>query len=435
MTIGQLYSLYLQYPLICTDTRNILPGSIFFALKGDHFDANTFAGKAVEAGAAYAVIDDRACQEDERFLLVDNVLTTLQDLARHHRSQLDIPVIGLTGTNGKTTTKELMKAVLSQRFNTLATSGNLNNHIGVPLTLLSITANTELAIIEMGANHQQEIAFLSQMVQPDYGLITNIGKAHLEGFGSEEGIKKGKGELYDYLRDTRKTAFINRDNAVLMTMATERKLKNSIGYGKGKDCLVDGRLTENAPFLKLTWWQPQSETKTYQVQTALTGAYNFENMMAAICAGIYFGLSPDQINKALSAYQPNNNRSQITKTVYNTLICDYYNANPSSMRAALSNLDDLQADEKVMILGDMFELGNESGREHELIIQKANVTPVKSRIFIGEAFFQFSGFYDGEFFITTEEALTYLKKHPVKNATVLLKGSRGMALEQLLACL
>jgi UDP-N-acetylmuramoyl-tripeptide--D-alanyl-D-alanine ligase len=436
MTTKDIYQLFIQHPVISTDTRRIAAGSLFFALKGDKFDANTFAEQAIAAGAAYAIIDNPAYQLGDKYILVDDVLTALQYLARYHRKQLTIPVIGLTGTNGKTTTKELINAVLSQKFKTLATQGNLNNHIGVPLTILSINRTHEIAVIEMGANHQKEIALLSSIAQPSHGLITNIGKAHLEGFGGVEGIKKGKGELYDFLKADDGVAFVNGDDPVLMDMQKARPLSKVVLYGTAnKENSVDGKLTENSPLLALEWTNKLSG-KSYPVKTQLTGAYNLDNILAAICIGVYFELETDEINAGITGYQPQNNRSQIKQTETNTLICDYYNANPSSMQVAIENIGKLQADRKVLILGDMFELGDESPAEHAAIIKKALDTDVDERIFIGKDFAsQESGIKSQEsgvkFYNTAEEAIEGLKEHPIKNSTILIKGSRGMALERL----
>jgi len=436
MTTKDIYQLFIQHPVISTDTRRIAAGSLFFALKGDKFDANTFAEQAIAAGAAYAIIDNPAYQLGDKYILVDDVLTALQDLARYHRKQLTIPVIGLTGTNGKTTTKELINAVLSQKFKTLATQGNLNNHIGVPLTILSINRTHEIAVIEMGANHQKEIALLSSIAQPSHGLITNIGKAHLEGFGGVEGIKKGKGELYDFLKTDDGVAFVNGDDVVLMEMQKARPLNKVVLYGtSNKDNTVIGKLTENSPLLALEWTNKLSG-ESYPVKTQLTGAYNLDNILAAICIGVYFELEAGEINAGITGYQPQNNRSQIKQTETNTLICDYYNANPSSMQVAIENIGKLQADRKVLILGDMFELGDESPAEHAAIIKKALDTDVDERIFIGKDFAaQESGIKNQEsgvkFYNTAEEAIEGLKEHPIKNSTILIKGSRGMALERL----
>ncbi|MEZ2337280.1 UDP-N-acetylmuramoyl-tripeptide--D-alanyl-D-alanine ligase [Mucilaginibacter sp. RCC_168] len=446
MTTEQLYQLYLQHPVISTDTRKIGIGSLFFALKGAQFDANTFARQAIEAGAAYAIIDNPEYQLGERYLLVEDVLSALQDLARHHRRQLQIPVIGLTGTNGKTTTKELINAVLSQHFKTQATQGNLNNHIGVPLTLLTIDATHEAAVIEMGANHQKEIELLCSISQPSHGLITNVGKAHLEGFGGVEGVKKGKGELYDFFRksespkvgksESNSAVFINSDDAVLMEMAEARHLHHVVYYGtQDIDNLISGEIIENAPLLTIQWTN-NTTGENYKVKTQLTGAYNLNNILAAISIGTYFKISAQEINAGIENYQPKNNRSQIVQTVTNTLICDYYNANPSSMAVAIENMDKIDAKRKVLILGDMFELGHESPAEHLTVLQKAFDTPVDERIFIGKEFENQKSKVKSQnlvatFYLTAEDAITGLKSHPIKNSTILIKGSRGMALERL----
>lgn len=435
-TTEQLYQLYKKHPVISTDTRKITPGSLFFALKGEKFDANTFAEQAVASGAAYAVIDNPEYQKGDQYLLVEDVLVALQDLARYHRRQLTIPVIGLTGTNGKTTTKELINAVLSQHFNTYATQGNLNNHIGVPLSILSINASHEAAVIEMGANHQKEIELLCTISQPSHGLITNVGKAHLEGFGGVEGVKKGKGELYDYLKASGGVTFVNSDSADLMAMQYDRSLKNVTFYGSiDLANLVSGQLIENSPYLTLQWTN-NATGKSYEVKSQLTGAYNLDNILAAICIGVYFKLSPEEINAGISGYQPKNNRSQITQTATNTLICDYYNANPSSMAVAIENLGKIEANHKVLVLGDMFEMGQESAAEHEAIIKKAMETSVDERIFIGSEFASQKSEVGSRkpeaiFYSSVEEAISGLKASPVRNSTVLIKGSRGMALERL----
>lgn len=447
ITTAQLYDIYLKHSVISTDTRKITPGSLFFALKGDKFDANTFAQKAVEAGAAYVVIDNPDYQLGEQYLLVEDVLTTLQDLARHHRRQLGIPVIGLTGTNGKTTTKELINAVLSQHFKTQATHGNLNNHIGVPLTILTIDASHEAAVIEMGANHQKEIELLCSIAQPSHGLITNVGKAHLEGFGGVEGVKKGKGELYDYFKKSespevgksvsKNIVFVNSDDTVLMEMASVRHLTNVEYYGTDAiDNLISGELLENSPLLTLGWTNNKTGD-SYQVKTQLTGTYNLPNILVAICIGTYLGLSANEINAGIEGYQPKNNRSQIVQTVTNTLICDYYNANPSSMFVAIENVGKIDAKRKVLILGDMFEMGPEAAVEHASVIKKAMDTAVDERIFIGKDFLGASQSVDhgpwamGKFYETAEDAIAALKAQPITNSTILIKGSRGMALERL----
>jgi UDP-N-acetylmuramoyl-tripeptide--D-alanyl-D-alanine ligase len=442
-TIDSLYQQFLKYPSISTDTRSIAPGSLFFALRGDNFNANLFAQQALDSGAAYAVVDDEKYSQGERFILVPDVLTALQDLARHHRAQLNIPVIGLTGTNGKTTTKELISAVLAGKYKTFATKGNLNNHIGVPLSLLSISSDAEIAVIEMGANHQKEIEFLCSIAQPTHGLITNVGMAHLEGFGGFEGVKKGKAELYAYLRQHHGIPFINHDNPHLLEMSAAAGLDPVIYYGTKNTDYVYGKLLTSDPLIELSW---SNADGTYQTAVSLTGSYNFENALAAVCIGQFFGLSPQQINEGLSGYLPKNNRSQITKTEHNTVICDFYNANPSSMSAALKNISLLSATHKTVIIGDMFELGEASESQHELIAEEAAALGTDLLILIGKHFYAVKekqeNLHKGSeesghklFFKTPAGAEEYLKVNPVKNSMVLLKGSRGMALEKLLPLL
>ncbi len=435
MVIEKLYELYLQHPTISTDTRKIAPSSLFFALKGDKFDANTFAQQAIEAGAAYAIIDNAAYRTSEQYILVDDVLETLQDLARCHRKQLQIPVIGLTGSNGKTTSKELINAVLSQKFTTLATQGNLNNHIGVPLTILTINASHQMAVIEMGANHQKEIDLLCSISQPTHGLITNVGKAHLEGFGGIEGVKKGKGELYDHLKAHEGIAFVNSNITDLLKMQQDRDLQKVIHYGRDKQKdTIYGQLTGNAPFLSLRWGI-KDVPEEHSVASQLTGEYNLDNILAAICIGHHFGLTPDQINAGVAGYQPRNNRSQITKTATNTLICDYYNANPSSMVVAIDNLNKMAAEHKVLILGDMFEMGEEAAAEHEAIIKAALAAPADEHIFVWNEFYQQKQDQQGTYYRTAGEAIAAMQSRPITNSTILIKGSRGMALERLVSLL
>lgn len=433
MESSAIYPYFLKHPVVSTDTRNIHPGSIFFALKGGNFNGNAFAAEALEKGAHYAVIDEPQYQNDERFLLVADVLTALQELARHHRSQLRIPIIGITGTNGKTTTKELIYAVLSQRFRTHATQGNLNNHIGVPLTVLSITPETEIAVVEMGANHPGEIAFLCTIAQPTHGLITNVGKAHLEGFGSFEGVKRTKGELYDYLAEHEGTLFLQRDNPLLREMADTRDIRHLVSYGFSSENDVYGRLVNADPLLEILW-SAKPDAANYAVATQLTGAYNTENILASVCIGLHFDMPPAAINRGIANYAPSNNRSQLTKTDKNTVICDYYNANASSMAAALDNLRLLDTKKKVIILGDMFELGEESYAEHGRVVEQARALGVHRVIFVGNAFYDHR-LEGAEFYQTTEEAKAALKQRPVAGALVMLKASRGMAFEQLVGLL
>lgn len=433
MTAEQLYQVYLKHPIVCTDTRKISKNCLFFALKGDNFNGNKFALQAIESGAAYAIVDQAEFAIDNRFILVDDTLKSLQDIARLHRKRLKIPVIGITGSNGKTTSKELLNSVLSQKFKTFATEGNLNNHIGVPLSVLSVSNDCEIAIIEMGANHQKEIEFLCSISQPSHGMITNVGKAHLEGFGGVEGVKKGKGELYQYLADNQGIVFINDDNTTLKNMAQERNVNNIISYGQDDSNFLTVKLKQSSPFLSVDWKLNGNEN--HIAYSNLPGTYNFENIAAAICFGAYFKLSAEQINKGISDYKPINNRSQILKTENNTIICDYYNANPSSMIVALENLEDTEAKSKVLILGDMFELGIESPKEHKSILEKALNTQAERRILIGEEFFKLKLTEGAEFYKNTAEVEIALQENPIKNSTVLLKGSRGMKLESLLNCL
>ncbi|TCC93669.1 UDP-N-acetylmuramoyl-tripeptide--D-alanyl-D-alanine ligase [Pedobacter frigiditerrae] len=427
----QLYKHYLNHPTICTDTRTITKGCLFFALKGENFDANTFALQAIEQGAAFAIVDNEEYAKNDQCILVPDVLTALQDLAKHHRKQLTIPVIGLTGSNGKTTTKELIRAVLAERFKTFATKGNLNNHIGVPLSILSMQSDIEIAVIEMGANHQKEIEFLCEIAQPTHGLITNVGMAHLDGFGGFEGVKKGKAELFAYLKAQHGFAFINRNNPYLLEMSERADLNKVIYYGTEKENAVSGELKNSDPLIEFNW---STKGKNHEAKANLTGTYNFENILAAICIGNFFDLTPSQINNGLANYFPTNNRSQLTKTENNTLICDFYNANPSSMTAALNNLKALSAEHKIAIIGDMFELGAEGPEQHEIVVELAAQNEL-STLFIGKSFYEFKDKYPGQFFSSPADAANHLQDNPIKGKLVLLKGSRGMALEQLLPLL
>ena len=433
MDIQSLYQIYKQYPNITTDTRKIEKNSIFFALKGANFNGNTFAAQALEIGAKYVVIDEEIYKAGEEYILVNDVLQALQELAKHHRRQLDIPVIGVTGTNGKTTTKELLYSVVSQKYKTYATKGNLNNHIGVPLTVLAIDESVEIAIIEMGANHLKEIAFLCDIAQPTHGLISNVGKAHLEGFGSFEGVKKTKGELYDWLQDHEGILFLQADNPHLKEMAAARKISKTITYGFSEDNDVIGKLLKATPLLQIAW-KRKGEERVYEVDTQLTGSYNTENFLAAIAVGLHFAISAEAINKGIEGYAPTNNRSQIMNTAYNTVICDYYNANATSMAAALDNIRVIEAQKKAIILGDMFELGAESFAEHRKLVEQVKTVDADRKIFVGKAFFEHC--HEGaEFYETTDQARAALETNPVKGATVLLKASRGMAFENLIGVL
>lgn len=425
ISIASLYDLFLSHPHVTTDSRNIPAGSLFFALKGTSFNGNHFAAQALKAGSSYAIVDEPDAVTDERCLLVDNVLHTLQALANHHRKVCGIPVIGITGTNGKTTTKELMAAVLSRRYNLLYTQGNLNNHIGVPLSLLRLTKDHQLAVIEMGANHPGEIHELCNVADPDYGLITNVGMAHLEGFGSFEGVLRSKGELYDYLRKKGGRIFINLENPYLASIAKDIE---HIPYATSPGHPLWGETLSCSPFLKLRWFQHYSD-KGLIAQTHLIGSYNLENVLAAICVGRHFDVSDDAIIEALENYVPSNNRSQFHQTGLNNLIIDAYNANPTSMMAALRNFKDYEADRKAVILGSMKELGSISDEEHKRLayhLAEANF----DRVFlIGEEFRQANSDYP--LFPDAEHFIDYLKEQPLEGYTILIKGSRGNHLESI----
>jgi UDP-N-acetylmuramoyl-tripeptide--D-alanyl-D-alanine ligase len=424
-TIDTLYKLYLKHPFVTTDSRNTPEGSIFFALKGDSFNGNRFSAQSLENGCSYAVVDEPEAVVNDRCLLVENVLKTLQALARHHRDRCHIPVIGITGTNGKTTTKELMAAILSYKYNLLYTQGNLNNHIGVPLTLLRLTPEHQMAVIEMGANHPGEIRELAEITDPDYGLITNVGMAHLEGFGSFEGVLKTKGELYDYIRTKKGQIFINLENPYLESIAKDI---GHIPYANKPGYPIWGEVLSCSPFLKLRWHSGYND-KHYDTQTNLIGSYNLENALAAICVGQHFGVQPSDICSALEKYVPSNNRSQLKKTEQNTLIIDAYNANPTSMIAAIKNFQQYEAPRKAVILGSMKELGSVSEEEHKrlaFIIAEKNF----DRVFlIGDEFRVANSDYP--LFSNAEDFVDYLKELPLQGYTVLIKGSRGNHLESI----
>ncbi len=421
-TIPALYAIYLQSKNVTTDTRQCQAGALFFALKGANFDGNLFAHKALEAGCSHVVVDNPEVVKDERYLLVNDTLQALQDLAAHHRAQLTIPVLGITGTNGKTTTKELLLTVAQQKFRTLATEGNLNNHIGVPLTLLKINATHEFAIIEMGANHPYEIEALSKIAQPDYGIITNVGKAHLEGFGSFEGIIKTKTELYEWLQEHHGKAFVCADNAILMQHAATLP---TILYASQAKAPVSGHIIAANPHIavELTLGDTQID-----IHTQLIGTYNLDNILAATAVGLHFGITPAQIKTALEAYEPQNKRSQLIRTDRNTLILDAYNANPTSMMAALANFETIDLPNKILILGDMRELGESSNEEHEKIVRWLEAHHFTQVYFVGEQFGRIASNYPS--FTNTQELIAFLQNQPLCNATILIKGSRGIALEQ-----
>lgn len=421
MTISELYRLFIQYPVVSTDTRKIEKDCLFFALKGDNFNGNKFAEEALNKGAAYAIIDEAEYTESSKTILVDNVLKTLQELANFHRNQLNLPIISLTGSNGKTTTKELINAVLSKKFKTTATKGNLNNHIGVPLTLLSMTTNTEFGIVEMGANHQKEIAFLSAIAEPDYGYITNFGKAHLEGFGGPEGVIKGKSELYDYLKANNKFIFVNADDE---KQVERTNYKDTFSFGSRNNTDVKIQFIDANPMVHL-------KVNELTVQSQLIGAYNFSNIAAAIAIGIYFKIDLNAIQEAIEGYIPSNNRSQIIEKNSNTIILDAYNANPTSMKAALDNLSALKSKYKVAFLGDMFELGKTSTEEHQFINNYIDTLHIDKTYLVGNLFNATSSKNPN---ISIYDSFEVLQSNfpELKHTTILIKGSRGMKLERIL---
>lgn len=415
MNLAQIYNLYSKNYLVDTDTRNIRKGSVFFALKGENFDGNKFAYNALDKGAEYAVIDNPE-YHSEKTILVENSLETLQKLANYHRNQLNIPIVSLTGSNGKTTTKELINAVLSQKYNTSATQGNLNNHIGVPLTLLSMTPETEIGIVEMGANHLKEINFLCDIAEPNFGYITNFGKAHLEGFGGVKGVIKGKSELYDYLRNSKGKAFINSNDKTQMLQAGGIE---TISFSNDTISFLGAN-----PFVT-------AEFENIQIQSQLIGSYNFNNIAAAITIGKYFKVSNQKIKEAIQNYIPSNNRSQIIEKNSVKIILDAYNANPSSMKVALENFASLKAKKKIVFLGDMFELGNSSEKEHQSIAELATTLNFDEVHLIGKAF-STTDVKNAFVYESFETFKNSNNKFQFQQATLLIKGSRGMALERIL---
>ena len=442
MEIKELYNLYLQHPCITTDSRDCPEGSIFLALKGETFDGNKFALSALEKGCAYAIVDDKSIIPggDDRFILVDDCLQTFKDLAREHRRQFDIPVIGITGTNGKTTTKELVAAVLSQKYNVLYTQGNFNNDVGVPKTLFRLSAEHEIAVIEMGASHPGDIKTLAETAEPTCGLITNVGRAHLQGFGSFEGVIKTKCELYDFLR-TREDGliFINADNEYLMDQIGDDEDIWITPYSTNPDnqyACISGEVIECNPFLKFRWREPLMtleeegrSTKWHKVQTHLIGAYNIDNLLAAIAVGINFGVDRKKICAALEEYVPSNNRSQMTVTEKNHLIVDAYNANPSSMMAALENFSLMQADHKMAILGAMRELGEVSAEEHQRIADYLESMDIEEVWLVGEEFADTR--CDYRKFHNVEEVKAAIAAHCPEGRYILIKGSNSTKLYQL----
>lgn len=428
MDVSALYEIYKTYPSVQTDSRKVQKGDLYFALKGERFNGNDFALQALEDGAAYAIVDEAGAQHNEQCILVEDVLKAMQQLALHHRRQLNIPFIAITGTNGKTTTKELVNQVLSARFNTYATAGNLNNHIGVPLTILGIKEDAEMAIIEMGANHEKEIAFYCTIAEPNYGLINNVGKAHLEGFGSVEGVKRAKGELYDYIRELQGTIFINNDLDYLVEMASG--IVHQITYGTSNAQYI-GRALSGDGLLKFALLSSGMETT---IQTQLVGDYNLPNALAAIAIGAHFGMDIDTIKTALEAYTPSNSRSQLLQKGSNTIILDAYNANPSSMKLAVENMAGLQTDKtKWLFLGAMKEMGENCHSEHQALVDLVQTLGFEHVVLVGKEFEDTT--HNFQYFEQAALAKAWLEARPLHDASILVKGSRGSKMEEILPAL
>ena len=424
MQIADLYQIYLRHSSVQTDTRKLQQGDLFFALKGEHFNGNTFAARALETGAAYAVIDEAEYATSDRYILVEDVLTTLQQLAKHHRQQFDIPFIAITGSNGKTTTKELVTTVLKQRYTTYATVGNLNNHIGVPLTLLKIEKDAEIAVIEMGANHRHEIESYCKIALPTHGIITNCGKAHIEGFGGIEGVRKGKGELYDFLRANNGVIFRNTDLGYLVEMSA--RITKQVTYGS-EDADYTGKPVMSDVFLSVEMEGGE------KLDTQLVGDYNFPNAMVAIAVGLHFGVPMADIKKAIATYSPDNSRSQWVQKGSNKIILDAYNANPTSMRAAIKNFAAAQLPHKMLWLGGMKEMGPDERKEHEELVAFIDQYQWDNVILVGT---EFRGTTDKHIlFDTSPEAAEHIKKKLPENAAILVKGSRGSKMEVMLEAL
>lgn len=434
MNIAHLYSIFLSCSEIITDSRSCKKNALFIALRGESFNGNAYAAIALSNGCAYALVDDKKYYnaDDDRYLWTDDCLKTLQQLANYHRKQLNLPVLGITGTNGKTTTKELIAKVLASHYSVHYTQGNLNNHIGVPLTLLQLKPQHEFAIIEMGANHKGEIKELAEIAEPNYGLITNIGKAHIEGFGSIEGVKRTKEELYIFLSQQKNSLifrFADDDN---LKELSKNKDFNQITYGIEKEGDITGRVISLTPFLHFEW-KRKDDSDYHQVDTQLIGSYNLPNFLAAVSIGLYFKIPSQDINQALSNYTPQNNRSQLKKTEKNTLIIDAYNANPTSMQASLKNFMELPQPHKIVILGAMGELGSISQEEHSKILNLVEKAHFEEVFLVGQNFKSLESKYPS--YLTTEELIQHLQKHPLQNKTILIKGSRSVHLEKVLPIL
>jgi UDP-N-acetylmuramoyl-tripeptide--D-alanyl-D-alanine ligase len=432
MEIKELYKLYLQYPSIQTDTRKIAKNDMFFALKGDKFNGNHFVKQALDAGAAYAIADEELNFTDHRIIKTVDVLSTLQQLSNYHREQFktlptgrQVPFIAITGSNGKTTTKELVHAVLSSSYKTYTTEGNLNNHIGIPLTILKIRNDAEIAVIEMGANHQKEIAGYCLYAQPTHGLITNIGKAHLEGFGGIEGVKKGKGELFDFLKANNGTAFVNNDDSFIKEKS--EGIKNRISYGTNEGS-VTGRSVSSSSFLTV---EITKGAAVRMIKTQLVGEYNLPNVLAAVTIGKHFNVADEKIKSSIENYSPSNSRSQLLNKGTNTIILDAYNANPASMKAAIENFAGMDGDNKILLLGSMMELGEDSKKEHEALVKLINKYQWKKVVLVGNNFKNVKHSYFQ--FDNAMEAGEWLKKQQPERSQILVKGSRSMQMEKVLA--
>lgn len=429
MEINHLYDLFLENRTISTDSRNIIPGCMFFALKGDNFNGNHYALEAVEKGARFAFVDEDPPHAHPKIIKVDHVLNTLQQLARYHRIKTGIPVLAITGSNGKTTTKELCRAILSVKYRTFATTGNLNNHIGVPLTLLAIDGTTEFGIVEMGANHAGEIRQLCEIALPDYGLITNVGKAHLEGFGSLQGVAKAKGELFTHLMQNGKTIFANYGNSYIRRLVPY-DYPGLLWYNGKEGPEVESSFS--GPFLRL---KIRHGNRKLDVSTRLLGTYNAENVLAACCVGLHFGIAGSAIEKAVLDYEPRNNRSQLVETGKNTIFMDAYNANPSSMYAAINDFIHFSGLNKLLILGEMRELGDSSETEHEYLIRHLVNQGVKNVVCVGSGFMQSALKAGYKYAETTDQLITWLSANPLRDHFIFIKGSRRNELEKLLPLL
>lgn len=436
MDIKSLFAIYQQHPLLTTDSRECPPGSIFIALKGASFDGNRFARQALDKGCAYAVVDNPQCAEagDSRYIVVPDALVAYKELAREHRRQFSIPVVGITGTNGKTTTKELVSAVLSRKYSVLHTEGNYNNDVGVPRTLLSIRPEHEIAVVEMGASHPGDIEKLVEYAEPTCGMITNVGRAHLQGFGSFDGVKRTKGELYDYLKAHGALLFLNESDPDLLEMAESREFGRVVTYGSDDTANVRGRLLSCDPFLSFVWQADEALTpQPLEVHTQLIGSYNLSNMLAAIAIGLHFGVAPADVVAALEQYVPSNNRSQLTVTAHNRLIIDAYNANPSSMAAAIENFRLTEATDKLAILGDMRELGEAAPAEHQKVVDKLKNDGFTDVWLVGPEFARTDTAYRK--FADVSEVREAIAAARPEGRTILVKGSNGIRLFELASVL